>query len=838
MTDNNSKSDVSGFDTSLLLGVLIHDNTGKILYANHNASQWLGPSLDLVGQNLAEFAIPEDSEQISILCKRVSTETPQLFTTRFKTSSEMYFDVELQMLEITWQDRIAILCSIRDIADYKANKEQLQELNISLEQQTSFAKVMAVQMEEINEAKSDFLANMSHEIRTPMNGIIGMTSLLLDTELNLEQKRYADIVRTSGEALLGLINDILDFSKIEAGKLELEKIDFNLEDLLEDLTSSLYLKAHDKGINLSCVLDSKTPIFLKSDPGRLRQTIINLTNNAIKFTDTGEVVIRVTMESDLSDSVILRFAIIDSGIGIPKDIQDSLFEQFTQADASTTRKHGGTGLGPAISRQLTELLGGQIGINSTVGEGSEFWFTAILDKQEDAERKNTAIPHELNDVKILIVDNNATNREILESQTTSWNMRPTLAFDGPSALQEIYKSLEANIPFQIVLIDMQMTGMDGESLRRAIGADDRLKDILTILTTSLGARGDAKHFKEIGFNAYLTKPIKKQDLKGVLVEVLTKGISCTPETLSISTKHSAREHFKPYKGLDINILLAEDNITNQRVAIGMLNKFGLSADIANNGKEALEASSATQYDLILMDMQMPEMDGVNATREIRARGFNSPIIAMTANAMVEDREKCTEAGMNDYLSKPVTPDALIELLEKWLPTKPKENQTTNASQVPSSATPEDNNASKGISNNPNPQSSSAGEQNMDSTQQTTNNETTSDKPVFDQAVLNEQTMDDHDLALIIVESFMSDIPPKLPTIEALIEERDYEKIARETHSIKGAAAYLGGEALREIAGIVEFAAKEDDIDTIDQYLPELKSQVEKLKTLLVDYLNQ
>ena len=636
------------------------DSNGLITDWNEQARTTFGWSRsDAVGKHLSELIDPNYSRDANredlrhflgwaegpVLNKR--TEITALHRSGRK------FPVELAISEIHTGKTQSFAAFARDITERKRVEEEREQ-----------AKTAA---EAASRAKSEFLANMSHEIRTPLNGVMGMTDLVLETELSDEQREYLETVKMSADSLLTVINDILDFSKIEAGKIDLEVIDFNIRDSLEGTLKTLAFRADEKGLELLCEVAPEVPEAARGDSGRLRQIVVNLVSNALKFTAEGEVVLKVQIEAIESDHHILHFTVSDTGIGIPLDKQKLIFEPFSQADTSTTRRYGGTGLGLTISLRFVEMMGGKLWVESEVGRGTQFHFTVRLEtSRETIDKEKVALPDVLRGVKVLVVDDNRTNRRILEGMLKRWEMSPTAVESAEKALVELALARDADAPYALILTDMHMPAMDGFGLIEVIRQSSELSTATIMMLTSAGHRGDATRCQDLGVAGYLLKPIRQSELREAIARVL--GAQERKEAIPLITRFSVQDARDP-TGI-LRVLLAEDNAVNQRLATRLLEKRGHHVVVTGNGREALAALEKEPFDLVLMDVQMPEMDGLEATAALRAKetgtGAHLWVIALTAHAMKGDRERCIAAGMDGYLSKPIRPPELDEMLQNHL----------------------------------------------------------------------------------------------------------------------------------------------------------------------------
>ena len=577
-----------------------------------------------------------------------------------------------------------------DISERKASEERLQKAkedaeavnveleatNKQLEEAIERANVMALAAEVANCTKSQFLANMSHEIRTPINGVIGFSNLLLDTELSTEQREYAEAVRDSAEILLKLINDILDFSKLEAKKMALEQIPFDLRTTIEGVAELLSLKARETGLELSVRYAEDAPRRVIGDPGRIRQVLINLAGNALKFTQQGRVLIHVGWQPLADGQAEFRFAVEDTGIGISEEKLEFIFEKFTQADASMTRRYGGTGLGLAISKQIVEFMGGTIGVSSTLGRGSTFWFTVRLGLDK-APQTRTIPSASLVGVRVLVVDRNKINRQTLLDLTSNWGMKGDAVSTSEEAIAAMRRACASEQPYHMAIIDSNLEDDNTESIGRRIKSDPQLMDTVLFVITAVGKRGDARRLSDAGFAAYLVRPIHQATLMEALATAW--GSKLQGVTTPLITRHTlaeARASQAPSAPRQSGttrayVLIVEDNLLNQKLALRMLEKLGYRADLADNGRDAVRMIEKGRYDLVFMDCQMPEMDGYEASAIIRQRekesGQHLPIIAMTAHTMTGDRDKCMEAGMDDYISKPIRKEQIVQVISKWVP---------------------------------------------------------------------------------------------------------------------------------------------------------------------------
>ncbi len=758
---------------SLPINVFRKDREGRIIFCNQRYCDTLGKPLkelvgttdhDLFSRELADKYCNDDRWVLQ-------TGLPFHDIEEHPGSDGRQVYVEVLKAPITDADgrRVGIQGMFWDVTTRKRAEQALRE-----------AKELA---EAANQAKSDFLANMSHEIRTPMNAIIGMTDLLLDSGLESTQREYLTMVQQSGESLLGLINDILDFSKIEAGKLQLDEQSFNLADGLADTMRTLSLRAHTKQLELALQIDEQMPERVMGDVGRLRQILINLVGNAIKFTHRGEVVVTVSVEERTAEHLRVGFSVTDSGIGIPADKIDSIFREFEQADSSTTRKYGGTGLGLTIASRLVELMGGNLKVTSQVGRGSEFSF--VLQFPIDLQYRADTRPAELQGLTAMIVDDNQTNRRILEEMLRRWGMQTLSARNAGIGLDTLKQRVQLGQPVAIVLSDVNMPGQDGFELASRIRQDPELAATPLVLLTSGGRQGETQLLQELGVFAQLLKPVKQSDLRATVALALGKQQS--PHRQSLTGSGDPRSLLK--------VLLAEDNLVNQRLAVGLLGKHGHLVDVANNGQECVRQYQAGQYDVILMDVQMPEMDGLEATRVIRQleleRGTRTPIIAMTAHAMPGDRERCIEAGMDDYLAKPIRVRALMQALGRIV------EETSAVDRDGPAAT-----------------------------------------PMIDWHDAMETVGGDRELLCELIDVFVEERDNMMGEIRGALEVADVLELRRSAHALKGALHHLGAKTTAATARQLEQLGESGTVAGAAKWLKALDEQTKQLTIELVAFTKE
>jgi PAS domain S-box-containing protein len=777
-------------------GIAVTDYEGRFRYVNPAFARMVGCAAEeVIGKTPGDvapidFHLPPESAPTRSGAARGRTYATELLSFGGRLTPVLIRAVP----HVQEGKDVGTIAAVVDLTDLKEAERELQEINRQLEESSHQAKLLAEQAESANQAKSQFLANMSHEIRTPMNGVIGMTELLLRTELGREQRRYAEIVRSSSQSLLSLLNDILDFSKIEARKVVLETLDFDLSSMLQSTLEVLAGRAQEKGLELTCRLGQDVPRLLRGDPGRLRQILSNLLGNAIKFTHEGEIKVRVLREKDQpqgdeESTATLRFSVTDTGIGIRPEQAKLLFSPFVQADGTTTRKYGGTGLGLAISKQLVELMGGKIELASEEGQGSTFSFTAVLEKQA-ANAPAVDLATRFAGIKALVVDDNRTNRSLLGGMLVAWGCRCDVAENAETALAVLRQAAQAGDPFGVALLDMGLPGMSGEELGQRIAGDPQLSGTVLLLMAGMSQGHDAANLHAHGFAGAISKPVWESRLGEALTLALNKQAGGPWPAFDE----------RPVPGLTLpqmkrqpRILVAEDNQTNQEVALAMLTQLGCVVELVGNGAEAVKALQRADYDVVLMDCEMPEMDGYEATRQIRApesgvRNPKIPIIAVTADAMVGDRNKCIAAGMSDYLTKPIEPAELTAALTKWTANLAEETPAPAASP----SEPE--------------------------------------VPIFDEAQLMRRLMGNRALAGKLIAGFVQDARTKLTNLRGMVDAADAAGVRAQAHALQGAAATLAADALRDTATKMQEAGTAGDWAGSAALLPVLETRFEQLKT--------
>jgi two-component system sensor histidine kinase/response regulator len=756
--------------TKDLAGVVTSWNSGAAAMFGYTPEEAVGRALDVSG------SAPEEEEARR---RRLMAGEKFSYDARAMTRSRTAIDIQVAVAPLL-DDANQCIGSIAVARDVTQNKRSAEALRLAREA-----------AEAANHAKSSFLARMSHEIRTPMNGVLGMTELLLETGLTSTQRKYAETVQRSGQNLLGIINDLLDFSKIEAGKLELENVDMDLRRTIEDVVDLLAERAHEKGLELACSIPADLATHVKGDPLRLGQVLTNLVGNAIKFTEQGAVVIRVAAVEDGAKRAVMRFEVSDTGVGISPEAQTRIFEEFSQADGSTTRKHGGSGLGLAISKQLVEMMGGSIHVESALGTGSKFWFTSSFEKQERQEHQPMGM---LTGVRALVVEASAINRGILHSQMSNWGMSLRVCAAPQEATELLAEAASRGAPYDIAIIDLGLPGMDAFDLARTIKARSEIAKVRLVVLTRRQA--DVKNARDAGIDACLAKPVRQT----VLYECLVNVMAGQPQE-AIAAPVVSEPANPAAAGTRGDILVVEDNLINQQVALGILQIQGYRVTVVNNGREALEAHAQGAFDLILMDCHMPEMDGFEATRAIRATerttGKRMPIVALTANAMAQDREACLAAGMDDHLSKPFSMVTLQDMLDRWMP----KSVASQAKQAPPAPLAQANGAE-----------------------------------VLDRQVLAQLgkvlTNGKPELLSRVIRLYLTESPKLVTKMKQAAGASNAPEIAASAHSLKSSSANVGAKALSRYCEDLEMSARRADTDEARRLLAKVESEHSSVQAAL------